>query len=81
MVILTVCPCSVCICVMQRCPLETLVLKTKLLDMGEPIALLSQALSPPDLDNIERTILSLKQVTDRDVTCCSCFFHALNQWV
>ncbi|KAK7104950.1 ATP-dependent RNA helicase TDRD9-like [Littorina saxatilis] len=47
---------------MQRCPLETLVLKTKLLDMGEPIALLSQALSPPDLMNIERTILSLKQV-------------------
>ncbi|XP_076442541.1 ATP-dependent RNA helicase TDRD9-like [Babylonia areolata] len=47
---------------MQRCPLETLVLKTKLLDMGEPIALLSQALSPPRLDNIERTVLSLKQV-------------------
>ncbi|KAL8608263.1 hypothetical protein ACOMHN_042130 [Nucella lapillus] len=47
---------------MQRSPLETLVLKTKLLDMGEPIALLSQALSPPKLDNIERTILSLKQV-------------------
>ncbi|KAK7505535.1 hypothetical protein BaRGS_00003280 [Batillaria attramentaria] len=47
---------------MQRCPLDTLVLKTKQLDMGEPIALLSQALSPPDLDDIERTILSLKEV-------------------
>ena len=45
-------------------------LKTKLLDMGEPIALLSQALSPPDLNNIERTILSLKQVTEtRHANC------------
>lgn len=30
--------------------------------MGEPIAILSQALSPPNLDDIERTILILKEV-------------------
>lgn len=47
---------------MQRCPLNTLVLKTKLLDMGEPMVVLSQALSPPDLAAIEKTILELKQV-------------------
>lgn len=49
-------------CLVQRCPLDNLVLKTKLLDMGEPIAILSQALSPPNLDDIERTILILKEV-------------------
>ena len=32
--------------------------------MGEPKALLALALSPPNLDDIERTILSLKEVSD-----------------
>ena len=32
--------------------------------MGEPKALLALALSPPNLDDIERTILSLKEVCD-----------------
>ena len=48
----------------QRSPLESLILKTKIFEMGEPKALLALALSPPNLDDIERTILSLKEVCD-----------------
>ncbi|XP_068959813.1 ATP-dependent RNA helicase TDRD9 [Petaurus breviceps papuanus] len=47
---------------MLRCPLGSTVLKVKLLDMGEPRALLATALSPPSLGDIERTILLLKEV-------------------
>lgn len=49
-------------CSFQRCPLGSTVLKVKLLDMGEPRALLATALSPPSLSDIERTILLLKEV-------------------
>ncbi|XP_025126893.1 ATP-dependent RNA helicase TDRD9 isoform X3 [Bubalus bubalis] len=47
---------------MLRCPLGSTILKLKLLDMGEPRALLATALSPPSLSDIERTILLLKEV-------------------
>ncbi|XP_064420872.1 ATP-dependent RNA helicase TDRD9 [Latimeria chalumnae] len=47
---------------MLRCPLGSIVLKVKLLDMGEPRALLATALSPPNLKDIERTVLQLKEV-------------------
>ncbi|GAB1603284.1 ATP-dependent RNA helicase TDRD9-like [Argonauta hians] len=47
---------------MQRCPLGVLVLKTKILDLGEPKAILGLALAPPNLDDIERTILDLKEI-------------------
>ena len=47
---------------MQRAPLNQLVLKTKVLSMGEPKQILGLALSPPNLDDIERTILCLKEV-------------------
>ncbi|XP_061468264.1 ATP-dependent RNA helicase TDRD9 isoform X2 [Rhineura floridana] len=47
---------------MMRCPLENTVLKVKLLDMGEPRALLATALSPPCISDIERTILHLKEI-------------------
>ncbi|XP_077179907.1 ATP-dependent RNA helicase TDRD9 [Paroedura picta] len=47
---------------MTRCPLESTVLKVKLLDMGEPRALLATALSPPNISDIERTILLLKEI-------------------
>ncbi|KAH9490788.1 ATP-dependent RNA helicase tdrd9 [Bulinus truncatus] len=47
---------------MQRSPLESLVLKTKIFNMGEPKAILALALSPPNLSDIERTILNLKEV-------------------
>ncbi len=53
---------------LQRCPLEKVVLNAKLLDMGEPKALLSQALSPPNLDDIEYAVLVLKEV--RIFQCC-----------
>jgi len=46
----------------KRCPLEQVVLKVKLLDIGPPKAVLRLALQPPDSDDIERTVLLLKQV-------------------
>jgi HrpA-like RNA helicase len=46
-----------------RCPLERLVLQTKLFDMGEPKALLALSLDPPDLTNLENTVLLLKEVS------------------
>ena len=48
--------------ILQRCPLDILVLKAKLLNMGEPKAILGRALDPPLLDDIERTVLCLKEV-------------------
>ncbi|KAM4014034.1 ATP-dependent RNA helicase TDRD9 isoform 1-T2 [Anomaloglossus baeobatrachus] len=47
---------------MLRSPLGNTILKVKLLDMGEPRALLATALSPPNVSDIERTILFLKEV-------------------
>ncbi|KAI8787906.1 ATP-dependent RNA helicase TDRD9 [Biomphalaria glabrata] len=47
---------------MKRSPLESLVLKSKIFNMGEPKAVLALALSPPNLSDIERTILNLKEV-------------------
>lgn len=45
-----------------RCPLEQAVLRTKLLDLGEPAALLALVIDPPRLDNIARTIFTLKEI-------------------
>ncbi|NXX45654.1 TDRD9 helicase, partial [Tricholaema leucomelas] len=45
-----------------RCPLGATVLKIKMLDMGGPKDLLLTALSPPGVDDIERTILQLKEL-------------------
>ncbi|KAI5108364.1 ATP-dependent RNA helicase TDRD9 [Silurus meridionalis] len=47
---------------MLRSPLSSTVLKVKLLDMGDPCSMLSTALTPPKLDDIERTILQLKEI-------------------
>uniref|UniRef100_A0A8C8R6E9 ATP-dependent RNA helicase TDRD9 n=1 Tax=Pelusios castaneus TaxID=367368 RepID=A0A8C8R6E9_9SAUR len=47
---------------MLRCPLGSTVLKVKILDMGEPRALLATALSPPRIGDIEHTILQLKEM-------------------
>uniref|UniRef100_A0A2H1VSJ0 SFRICE_012151 n=1 Tax=Spodoptera frugiperda TaxID=7108 RepID=A0A2H1VSJ0_SPOFR len=44
-----------------RCPLERLVLLAKLMDMGPPSDVLALAMDPPDISNIQRTILSLKE--------------------
>lgn len=46
---------------MLRAPLETLVLHAKLLDMGEPEEILALSLDPPDLSNLKRTIMLLKE--------------------
>nr|XP_020446743.1 putative ATP-dependent RNA helicase TDRD9 isoform X2 [Monopterus albus] len=43
-------------------PLSTIMLKVKLLDMGDPRSLLSTALSPPVLDDIVKTVLQLKEM-------------------
>ncbi|CAG9565445.1 unnamed protein product [Danaus chrysippus] len=45
-----------------RCPLERLVLLSKMLDMGPPSNILALAMDPPDMSNIHRTILVLKEV-------------------
>lgn len=46
----------------QLAPLATIMLKVKLLDMGDPRSILSTALSPPNLRDIVRTVLQLKEV-------------------
>uniref|UniRef100_A0A3B4T453 ATP-dependent RNA helicase TDRD9 n=1 Tax=Seriola dumerili TaxID=41447 RepID=A0A3B4T453_SERDU len=47
---------------MLLAPLATIMLKVKLLDMGDPRSLLSTALSPPNLGDIVRTVLQLKEL-------------------
>ncbi|XP_028251594.1 ATP-dependent RNA helicase TDRD9 [Parambassis ranga] len=47
---------------MLLAPLGSIMLKVKLLDMGDPRSLLSSALSPPNLDDIVRTVLQLKEI-------------------
>ncbi|KAF4521821.1 hypothetical protein B566_EDAN012478 [Ephemera danica] len=46
---------------MKRSPLDHLVLKSKQLSSDKPKALLALALDPPELKNIESTILQLKE--------------------
>ncbi|GBP03915.1 Probable ATP-dependent RNA helicase spindle-E [Eumeta japonica] len=45
-----------------RSPLERLVLLSKMLNMGTPQEILALAMDPPDLSNIQRTILVLKEI-------------------
>ncbi|XP_034432345.1 ATP-dependent RNA helicase TDRD9 isoform X2 [Hippoglossus hippoglossus] len=47
---------------MLLAPLATIMLKVKLLDMGDPRSVLSTALSPPNLGDIVRTVLQLKEM-------------------
>uniref|UniRef100_A0A672ZLW6 RNA helicase n=1 Tax=Sphaeramia orbicularis TaxID=375764 RepID=A0A672ZLW6_9TELE len=47
---------------MLLAPLATIMLKVKLLDMGDCRSLLSTALSPPNLSDIARTVLQLKEM-------------------
>lgn len=47
---------------MLRAPLENVVLKTKLLDMGPPRQILALAIDPPNLSDIDNTILLLKEL-------------------
>lgn len=48
-------------CDLLRCPLENAVLKSKMLNMGPPYQILGLAMDPPDLSDIKRTILILKE--------------------
>uniref|UniRef100_A0AAR2JLL0 RNA helicase n=1 Tax=Pygocentrus nattereri TaxID=42514 RepID=A0AAR2JLL0_PYGNA len=52
-------------------PLASIVLKVKLLDMGDPRSLLSTALTPPNLSDIERTVLQLKEMGALSVSSSS----------
>ncbi|KAI5643102.1 helicase associated domain (HA2) domain-containing protein [Phthorimaea operculella] len=45
-----------------RCPLERLVLLAKMLNIGPPSDTLALAMDPPDMSNIHRTILVLKEI-------------------
>ncbi|XP_055594148.1 probable ATP-dependent RNA helicase spindle-E isoform X2 [Uranotaenia lowii] len=45
-----------------RCPLDSVVLKAKMLEMGPPHSILALAMSPPDLTDISNTILQLKEI-------------------
>ncbi|KAM6912257.1 ATP-dependent RNA helicase TDRD9 [Xenentodon cancila] len=47
---------------MLLAPLGTIILKVKLLGMGDPRSLLSTALSPPNLCDIVKTVLQLKEM-------------------
>ncbi|XP_056401543.1 ATP-dependent RNA helicase TDRD9 isoform X2 [Hyla sarda] len=47
---------------MLRSPLGNTILRVKVLEMGEPRAMLATALSPPNVSDIERTILLLKEI-------------------
>lgn len=47
---------------MLRSPLDLLVLRSKILDMGTPIEILGLAMSPPNLIDIHNTIKILKEM-------------------
>lgn len=47
---------------MIRSPLETVILKAKLLDMGPPAGILALAIDPPNKSDINNSILVLKEV-------------------
>mmetsp|Transcript_6473 Transcript_6473/g.11308 ORF Transcript_6473/g.11308 Transcript_6473/m.11308 type:complete len:1299 (+) Transcript_6473:2091-5987(+) len=50
----------------QRCPLDKLILKVKLFDLGAPRDILGRALQPPDLDEVERTEQYLQEMGGLD---------------
>lgn len=54
---------------MLSSPLENIILKTKLLDMGSPEAFLALALDRPRLSDIGDSILSLKEMGGLLRTC------------
>lgn len=50
-------------------PLESVILKAKLLEMGPPTSILALAMDRPDLNDIANTILILKEVGALLRTC------------
>lgn len=59
---------------MKRCPLEQIVLKVKMLGLEEPKGILALALEPPNLSDIERAIVSLKEVGALDLLTNGVFY-------
>ena len=53
----------------QRRSIEHPILKTKKLDLGEPQAILSLALQPPSLTEIEKSVTRLKELGALTTTC------------
>jgi ATP-dependent RNA helicase TDRD9 len=51
-------------------PLDRVILQAKRLNIGEPKSILALALEPPNLNDIEVTILKLKEVR-LSLSCCS----------
>lgn len=47
---------------MERCPLETVILRIKMLDIMPPTVLLDKALNPPDPDIVINAIMTLKEL-------------------
>lgn len=62
----------------RRCPLERLVLLAKMLEMGPPSDILALAMDPPDLSNIHRTTLVLKEVRDWNYTSLDSLLTSIN---
>lgn len=60
---------------MTRCPSEQLVLKAKMLNLGSPCSILGLALDPPTLNDIEKAVLTLKEVLALLTTCEGKFEH------
>lgn len=56
-------------CELLRCPLENVVLKAKMLNMGKPVEILGLAMDPPDLFDIKKTVLILKEAGAMLKTC------------
>ena len=52
-----------CTYLYQRAPLESVILHVKKLDLGEPCTILSLALQPPNLFDIQRAVVNLKEVS------------------
>ena len=61
---------------LQRRSIEHPVLKTKKLDMGEPCQILSLALQPPSLVDIEKSVTNLKEVKHHVHTHTHTHMHA-----
>ena len=47
---------------MQRVPLTKVVLAVKMLNMGSPKQLLALAMDPPNIENLQRSIIGLKEI-------------------
>ena len=47
---------------MKRIPLTKVVLDVKMLNMGSPKQILALAIDPPDVENLQKSIIGLKEI-------------------